>query len=219
MGGEVRDRKLRKTTLDISCIVLAGGRSSRLGRNKIQLTVGKKSLLQWVLYGISFLKGEVIIVTSGKESFPRLTGYPRHKVVTDIYPGRGPLGGIFTGLTASNSLYNLIVACDLPFLNQALLSYMIQLAAGFDLVIPRLGDMVEPLHAVYSKDCLAPIERMIREDNLSVNRLLSLVRVRYVNTDEIDKFDPNHLSFFNVNTQADLEMARELVRRKVNDKC
>jgi molybdopterin-guanine dinucleotide biosynthesis protein A len=204
--------------LDISCIVLAGGRGSRLGENKAWLTVGEKSLFQWVLYGISFLKGEVIIVTSGKESFPGLSAYPRHKIVSDIYTGRGPLGGIFTGLTVSKSLYNLVVACDMPFLNQALLTYMIQLADGFDVVIPRLDDMVEPLHAVYSKSCLAPMEHMIKQGNLSVNQLLSLITARYVEADEIDRFDAKHLSFFNVNTKADLETAQELVRNIINDK-
>ncbi len=199
--------------MDISCIVLVGGRGSRLGRNKAQVVVGKKSLFQWVLNGVSFLKGEVIVVT-GEETFSSwLTSYPKQKVVTDIYPDRGPLVGIFTGLTVSKSLYNLVVASDMPFLNQGLLSHMIQLVAGFDLVIPRLGDMVEPLHAVYSKSCLAPMEHMIKQDELSIHRLLGLVKVRYVDRDEIARFDPEHLSFFNVNTEADLEMARELVSR------
>ena len=202
--------------MDISCIVLAGGRGARLGYNKAQVIVGKKSLFQRVLHSIGFVKGEVIVVISEKQPFAWLIGYPRHKIVTDIYPGRGPLGGIFTGLIVSKSLYNLVVACDMPFLNQALLSYMIQLAAGFDMVIPRLDDMVEPLHAVYSKNCLAPIEHMIKQDNLSVNRLLSLVTVRYVDNDEIERFDPKHLSFFNINTEADLKTARELVRRGEN---
>jgi molybdopterin-guanine dinucleotide biosynthesis protein A len=202
--------------LEISCIVVAGGKSSRLGHNKAKIIVGKKSLFQRVLDSIDFLNSEIIVVTSGKESFPWLTGYPGHQVVSDIYPDRGPLGGILTGLTVSQSSYNIVVACDMPFLNQGLLSYMIQLAPGFDLVIPRLDDMVEPLHAIYSKNCLAPIERMIKQDNLSVYRLLSSVNVRHVNSDEIDRFDPEHLSFFNINTQADLETARELARREEN---
>ncbi len=207
--------------MDISCIVLAGGRASRLGHNKAQVIIGDKSLFQRVLDGISFLEGEIIVVTGGREDLPSLSSYPRHRVVTDIYPSRGPLVGIFSGLRASKSQYNVAVACDMPFLNQALLSHMIQLAAGFDVVIPRLGDMVEPLHAVYSKSCLAPMEHMIKQGNLSVHRLLSLVKVRYMGNEEIERFDPEHLSFFNVNTEADLEAARELVRRResINANC
>ena len=83
--------------------------------------------------------------------------------------------GIFTGLTVSQSLYNLVVASDMPFLNRTVLSYMVQLATGFDLVVPRLGDMLEPLHAVYSKNCLTPMRHMIEEVNLSVHRLLEYI--------------------------------------------
>lgn len=206
--------------MDISCIVLAGGKGSRLGDNKAQVIIGKKSLFQWVLYRISFLKGEVIIVASTDELASWQAGYPDYKVVTDIYSDRGPLVGIYTGLTVAKSSYSLVIGCDMPFLNQALLSHMIQVAPDFDMVVPRVGDMVEPLHAVYSKSCLDPIESMIEQDNLSVHRLLDLVQVRYVDSDEIDRFDPEHLSFFNINTQAELEMARDLVNRRdiTNDK-
>ena len=87
---------------------------------------------------------------------------------------------------------------------------VIQLADGFDLVTPRLGNLVEPLHAVYSKACLAPIENLLKQDNLKVSELLALVKVRYVEAKEINQFDPEHLSFFNINTKADLKTAREL---------
>lgn len=208
IGGESRE-----ANLEIGCIVVAGGKGSRLGRDKVKVTVGSKSLLERVLDVIGFFNQEVVIVTSGKESFHWLTNYPGHREVADIYPSGGPLVGIFTGLTASRWQYNLVVACDMPFLNRAFLNYMIHLKDGFDLVIPRVGDKVEPLHAVYSKSCLAAIEDMIKQNKLSTYELPSRVKVRYVESDEIDRFDPRHLSFFNVNTKADLDMARELVRR------
>jgi len=89
---------------------------------------------------------------------------------------------------------------------------MIGVSAGFDLVVPRLGDMVEPLHAVYSRACLAPIECLLKQGNLSIRELFTLVRVRYVEAEEIDRFDPGHLSFFNINAKADLERARRLIK-------
>ena len=206
--------------LDVSCIVLAGGKGLRLGRNKVLETVGNKSLLEWVVFHVSFLESDTIIVTAAEQPFTQLTGYPKLRIVTDIYPGKSALGGIYSGLVASDSFYNLVVACDMPFLNQNLLRYMIQLTPNFDLVVPRLGSMVEPLHAVYSKECLAPIEYMIKQDKLSVNELFSLVRVRYVEVEEIDRFDPKHLSFFNINTEADLERARELIKGDAShDQC
>jgi len=198
--------------LEVSCIILAGGKSLRLGYDKVLETVGDRSLLQQVIGCVGTLGSEIIIVTTDGQTFPGLTDYPKLSIVTDYYPGKGPLGGIYTGLATSASFYNLVVASDMPFLNRSLLRYMIQLAADYDLVVPRIGKLVEPLHAVYTRNCLNTIEQMMKQDRLSVNQLFHLVRTRYVETEEIEKFDPTHLSFFNVNTMADLERARELTR-------
>ena len=206
--------------MDIGSIVLAGGKGLRLGHEKALETVGNKSLIQWVVFSLSFFNSDIIIVTAKEQVPPQFIGYPKLKIVTDTYPGKGPLGGIYTGLAASDSFYNLVVACDMPFLNQDLLDYMIQISTGFDLVVPRLGNMIEPLHAVYSKGCLAPIECLLKQGNLSIRELFTLVRVRYVEATEINRFDPKHLSFFNVNTEADLETAREIARGDMSDdKC
>jgi molybdopterin-guanine dinucleotide biosynthesis protein A len=211
----VRLEGIEKRTLDITCIVLAGGKGLRLGRDKIQETVGADSLLQRVLFQLTPFNRDIIIVTAGSKSLPQLDGYQGARVVTDIYPGKGVLGGIYTGLAESSSSYNLVVAGDMPFLNQALLRYMVGLSAGFDLVVPRLGDMVEPLHAVYARNCLAHIKRLLERGVLEVRALFELVKVRYVEASEIDRFDPGHLSFFNVNTEADLERARQIAMRYV----
>ncbi len=199
--------------MDISCVVLAGGKGLRLGQDKALETIGNKSLLHWVVSYLSLFKSNIIIVTAEKQSLSQLTDYPELRIVTDAYPDKGPLAGIYTGLAASVSLYNLVVACDMPFLNYALLNYMLQISADFDLVIPRLGDMVEPLHAVYSKTCLPPIKSLLEQGNLSIRGLFSLVRVRYVEATEINRFDPEHLSFFNINTKADLDKARQMIKR------
>jgi len=211
----VRLQGIEKRTLDITCVVLAGGKGLRLGRDKVQETVGTDNLLQRVLSQLTPFNRDIIIVTAGKKSLPQINGYQRSRIVTDIYLGKGALGGIYTGLAASDSPYNLVVACDMPFLNQALLRYMMELSAGFDLVLPRLGELLEPLHAVYAQSCLAHIEKLLKRDNLEIRALFSLVKVRYVESDEIDWFDPQHLSFFNVNTEADLEKARQMAMRYV----
>jgi len=199
--------------LEISCIVLAGGRGLRLGRDKTLETFGNTSLLERVVFNLSVLDSDIIIVVATKRALPQLVNYPKLRVVADIYPGKGALGGVYTGLVASESLYNLVVAGDMPFLNQALLRYMVQLADGFDLVLPRLSNnMVEPLHAVYSRNCLATIKNLLNQGKMRFTDLLTLVKVRYVEAEEIDWFDPRHLSFFNINTEADLKTARELIR-------
>jgi len=214
----VRLRELK--TLETSCIVLAGGKSLRLGYDKALETVGNKSLLQRVISCVSPLSSDIILVTARELTTIQSIDYPKLRIVTDIYPGKGPLVGIYTGLVTSTLFYNLVVASDMPFLNQALLRYMIQLSTNFDIVTPRVGNLVEPLHAVYTKSCSAPIEQIIKQGKLSVNKLFSLVRVRYVEAEEIERFDPKHLSFFNINTKADLEKARELARGDMSDdKC
>jgi len=198
--------------LDISCIVLAGGKGWRLGRDKALEVVDNRNLLQRVISQLSFFSRDIIIVTAKDRSLAQFSGYPGLRVVADTYPGKGALVGLGTGLAASKSWYNLVVACDMPFLNQALLRYMLELSAGFDLVVPRLDGLVEPLHAVYAKSCLAPVEGLLEQGDLRVSQLLDLVKVRYVEAEEIERFDPQHLSFFNINTKADLEKAQQLAK-------
>lgn len=198
--------------MEIGCIVLAGGKGLRLGRDKALETVDGQSLLQRVVTQLSSFSDEIIIVTAKGKSLPQFFDNPSFKIVADAYPGRGALVGLASGLAASKARYNLAVACDMPFLNPALLRYMLGLTAGFDLVLPRLNDMVEPLHAVYARSCLAPLERLLGEGHMRFNALFGLVKVRYVEADEIDRFDPRHLSFFNVNNSADLERAQQLAK-------
>ena len=199
-----------KQTLNMSCIVLAGGKSSRLGREKVIEKVGDKSLLQWVIDCLSTLDCEIIVVLGKDRDFPRFIDYPKLKTTIDIHPDRGPIGGIHAGLKKSESFYNIIVAADMPFLNIDLLSYMIELANGFDVVIPRLDNFVEPLHAIYTKDCLQQIENLLSRDISSLLQLFPLLKVKYLDSNNIDRFDPGHLSFLNVNTEADLVKARRL---------
>ena len=196
--------------MDISCIVLAGGKGERLGRNKILHNVGGQTLLERVTWCLSTFDSDIILVVAADQLPPQLTGYPKLRAAVDVYPGKGPLVGIYTGLMASNTFYNIAVAGDMPFLNQALLRYLAEVSAGFDIVVPRFGDMVEPLHAIYSKGCLAAIEYLLERGILRIDQLLGLLKVRYVGVEEIDWFDPGHLSFLNVNTEADLKKAREI---------
>ncbi|MFC2042465.1 molybdenum cofactor guanylyltransferase [Chloroflexota bacterium] len=203
-----------------SSIILAGGRGLRLGQDKVLETVGNRSLLEQVISCVSSLSTDIVIVTAEERAIPEFRGPIKPGVIKDIFPGKGPLGGIYTGLAASDCFYNLVVACDMPFLNPELLRYMIQNSKGFDIVTPRVGSLVEPLHAVYAKSCLAPMETMIEQGELSVYKLLDLVKVRYIEAEEIDRFDPDHLSLFNINTKTDLEKARKLAIKIANDdKC
>ncbi len=202
--------------MDVSCIVLAGGRSTRLGRNKVVEKIGNQSLIERVISRLSDLESDIIIVAAKESSMPQLTNFHRLKQVNDIYPGRGSLGGIYTGLTTSQTNYNLVVACDMPFLNLDLLRYMISNAEGYEAVIPKSNyDVLEPLHAVYSKHCIPAIESLIKKDRFSILELYPLIKVKYLEYSEVERLDPQHLSFFNINTEEDLKVAKELLRREL----
>jgi molybdopterin-guanine dinucleotide biosynthesis protein A len=196
----------------MTSIILAGGKSSRLGWNKVFETIGGKSLIQWVVDRLAPLSKEIIIVTAQGDFGFRISdfGFLRTKIVADIYPGKGPLGGIYTGLVTSCSPQAIVVGCDMPFLSVALLDYMTQLSSAVDVVVPRSQKGLEPLCAVYSKNCLVPIQKLLERNELKIRELFNRLKVKYIEEDEINRFDPEHLSFFNINTQADLNKARRL---------
>jgi molybdopterin-guanine dinucleotide biosynthesis protein A len=200
--------------LDISGIILAGGRSLRLGHDKILEKIGDKSLLERVVSRIDTFSENIIIVTAHERTFARLAKHPKVKTVSDILPGQGSLGGIYTGLVTSSSFYNLVVAADMPFLNESLLRYMIDKAEGFDFILPRVEGLFEPLHAIYSRNCIAPIKAILEQGKRVIIELFNYVKVRYIETEEVDRFDPKHLSFFNINTREELGLAREIAGEK-----
>jgi len=197
----------------MTSIILAGGKSSRLGRDKALQVICGKSLIQWVVDRVAILSTEIVIATAHGEVIP-CSSAVRIKTVADIYPGKGPLMGIYSGLIAASSSRAIVVGCDTPFLNVSLLEYMTQICSTFDVIVPWTKNKVEPLCAVYSKNCLAPIQELLEQNELGISRLFGMVKVKYVEEDEINSFDPEHLSFFNINSQDDLERARKLAAEK-----
>jgi len=197
----------------MTSIILAGGKSSRLGRSKALQVIEGKSLIQWVVDHLAILSTEIIIATADGEAIP-CSSVVRVKTVADIYPGKGPLVGIYSGLIASYSPRAIVAGCDTPFLSVGLLEYMTQVCSTFDVIVPRIKNKLEPLCAVYSKNCLAPIQKLLEQDELRIRKLFSMVKVKYIEEDEINSFDPEHLSFFNINNHDDLERARKLAAER-----
>ncbi len=206
--------------MTFTTVILAGGKSLRLGRDKALEKIGKQTLIERVVKIVSPISQEVIVVTSPGQ-LETLSALPllqlKTRITADIYPGKGVLGGIYTGLSFANTFYSLVVACDMPFLSGILLDYLVSLANNFDLVVPKIRGMYEPLHAVYSKNCLAIIEQLLSQEKRQVAELFNRVRTRYVGEEEINRFDPEYLSFFNINTKADLRRARILLKQKMGD--
>ncbi len=195
--------------IEVTSIILAGGKNLRLGSSKALEIIGGKSLIERVVERVKLVSTQTLIVTSLGQPVLPVAG--EVEVLVDLYPGKGPLGGIYTGLLASPSSHSIVVACDMPFLNIELLRYMIELSQGFDAVVPRLEEgKVEPLHAVYSKGCLDNMKTQLEHDKLSIIQFLDTVRVRYVEQAECQRLDPQLLTFFNINYRSDLNRALTL---------
>jgi molybdopterin-guanine dinucleotide biosynthesis protein A len=205
--------------LTVTSIILAGGRSSRLGREKLAEVIAGKSLIERAISSLSSLSREIFVVISQKQAKSSLSyTYPGAKTVVDLYPGKGSLIGIYTGLVHSSNFLNLVAACDMPFLNLNLLLYMIEISPGFDVVIPKERDQTEPLHALYTKNCAGPMKNLIEQGNLKITGFFDSVKVRYVEKEELDRFDPQRLSFFNINTEDDLKKARMLAAQEMTQR-
>jgi molybdenum cofactor guanylyltransferase len=194
---------------DTGLIVLCGGRSRRFGADKAACVVGGATLMERVVSVLSVFDREIIFVGASPLPAPQ-PGKIMSRWASDVYPGAGPLGAVYSGLSVSSRPYNLVVACDMPFLNRELLSHMMAAASGYDLVIPRSGDYVEPLHAVYARGCREVLGQLIVQGQLQLQALLSRVRVRYIDEAEWLRFDPDRRSFFNINTREDLVRAQRI---------
>jgi molybdenum cofactor guanylyltransferase len=194
----------------VSGVILAGGQSRRLGRDKAVEPVGGQPLIRRVIERVSRVSSEIVVVVADQARGQGLPLAEDHRVALDIYPGKGSLGGIFSGLSAVQEEWGLVVACDMPFLNLELLRYMMSLRAGVAAVVPVLEGRPEPTHALYSRACLPHIEERLKADDLKISRFFDEVRVKYVPEEDIARFDPDYLSFFNINSQPDLDKALAL---------
>ena len=197
--------------MGLSGIVLAGGLSRRLGRDKAIEPFGGEPLIARVIGRLSGLTNETVVVVNSEARGKELPLPDEARVTVDIYPESGSLGGIFSGLTAANSDWGFVVACDMPFLNTDLIAHMLTLREDYDAVVPLLDGYPEPTHAAYSKACLPHIESRLKAGQLKIAGFFDDVRVRYVSESEIYNFDAERLSFFNVNRPDDLERALALV--------
>ena len=199
--------------MKVTAIILAGGQNRRFGRNKALEPIEGQSLIERVIESIKPLTSQILVVTSPEKTETPFTD--KVEVLTDLYPARGPLGGIYTGLQAARSRYSIVVACDMPFLNASLLRHMLELAHDFDAVVPQLDEAkIEPLHAIYARSCLAGMKSMLEQDQLRINSFLKTIRVRYIDKAECQELDPELLSFFNINYRSDLELAMALSSRR-----
>lgn len=179
-------------------VVLAGGRSSRFGRDKALLEIGGETLLQRTVATVRAACGAALIVGP----LERELQAPGTPVVQDDLPSIGPLGGIATALRGQRGSAVLVVAVDMPFLKVELLRHLIALASEADVVLPVVDGRGQQLHAVYGPRCLPEIEQQIAGGDYKIDRFFPRVRVRRVDEAELRQFDPGLRAFQNVNTPA-----------------
>ncbi len=196
---------------EVSAVVLAGGLSRRLGRDKAVEPLGGEPLIGRVLSRVAQVADETVVVLNDAARAAKLPLGEDVVTVVDRYPNSGSLGGIFTGLEAARAEWVIVVACDMPFLNVELLRRILSLRAGRDAVVPVVEGRPEPTHAAYSKRCLPHIERRLQANDLKISRFFEHVDVEYLPQSAVDELDAGHLSFFNVNTEQDLERAKRMV--------
>ena len=195
----------------LTVCIQAGGQSSRMGEDKALKTFLGRPLIQRVINRLSPIADEVIVTTNRPDdySFIDLRLFP------DLKPGRGALGGLYTAISSATYPTVAVVACDMPFANPMLIEAMSRLLVEqeADVVIPRSDDYYEPLHAVYRRDtCLPAIEAAIEEDKWKVIAWFPQVKVHTLSLDDIHKYDPSGLAFWNVNTPEEFAEAERIAK-------
>ena len=190
-------------------IVLAGGESERMGRDKRRLTVGGQTLLARTLARLRPLVDEVLVVVRERGELPPVDA----RIVTDQYPGMGVLAGVHAGLAAARAPWAYVVAGDMPLLNADLLRAMAALADDdCDVVVPRWQGELEPLHALYRPAACAPAaEAALHAGRRRIIAFYPQARVREMDGDTVARIDPEGHSFFNVNTRSEWDQLQDLV--------
>ena len=183
----------------VTGIILAGGVGRRLGyRNKALLRIGDRSVIERVRDALSEVTESILLITNSSGEFQHLN----LPMFSDILPGSGSLGGIYTGLKVSETRHNLVIACDMPFIQPDLLTLLMNHREDFDVVIPTARDGCQPTCAIYSKNCIESIEAQIKTGNLKIIDFFPHVKVNTIDLVRLcPGYDPN--VFLNINTSED----------------
>lgn len=175
------------------------------GINKALVKVGGRRVIERALDVLRRVVEDVVVITNSPDDFEFLN----RPMFRDVVPGYGALGGLFTGLTVCGHSHCLFVACDMPFLNEGVLAHMVGLVGGgHEIIIPRIGGQLEPLHAIYATSCLPHVERLMQSGELKILNFYPWVRILEVPESDLRTFDPTFRFIVNVNTPDDLEKAR-----------
>lgn len=190
----------------ITGIILAGGKSKRMGTDKARLAWGKGTLIEHVIEELRSIVDEIIVAVDEAGRFRNLNA----KIIEDVIPGAHALGGLYTGLRMASHERCFVCGCDAPFLNAGLVRFLIAQANGYDLVIPRSEYGLEPLHAVYERRALPAIEEQLSQKRWNLTDLVPKLRANIIDVATLRQYDPEGLSFLNLNTKEAYTIAYNL---------
>lgn len=196
----------------LSVVIQAGGESRRMGKDKALMPFLGAPLIQRLIARLRLIADEMLITTNTPSAYQFL-GLP---LFPDKIPNRGALGGLFTALSASHYPLVAVIACDMPFINPTLLSAQREAieASRADLAIPRTEQGLEPFHAIYRREtCLPWVHAALEEGRWRVDAWFDKVHLRIFTLEESKKYDPDLLSFMNVNTPEEFKKAEEIARK------
>ena len=198
---------------DVTGVLLAGGKSQRMGRDKRLLPVGMETLYARSLGALRAVFQRVLVVVA--QDSPAIE--TDATVLRDLIPECGSLGGLYTGLKEARTDWIFAVACDMPFLDSETIKRFLEFKGEADVVMAKLEQGLQPMHALYHRNCLPIIERFLETRQLTIHRLADhpALRVRVIRAEELQLLDPDARAFYNVNTPADLEAARLLHEKGV----
>lgn len=183
-------------------IILSGGKSVRMGRDKAFIKINGRPIIQRIYDIFKRCFNEIIIVTNQEASYEGFNA----TIVNDLIANYGALGGLYTGLFFSSNPYSFCVACDMPFLNESVVRYLVEQADGYDAIVPRTEDGLQPLHAIYSKSCIKPIKELMDMGKYKIIDFYPLISIKIIEEHEFIHLDRTKSSFININTPEDLNL-------------
>jgi molybdenum cofactor guanylyltransferase len=197
---------MKVQAMKAGAIILSGGKSRRMGTNKALLPISEKPSVERIKDELEKSFQDIILVTNHLEAYQFLN----IKMVSDRYPGKGPLAGIHAGLIASSNEINLVAACDMPFVSAGLGAILVENLKEYDAVIPVIEGKQHPLFAVYRRTIIEKIENCLEHDNLRMIHLLENLNVLYLTEQNLQPYSEQNLAqiFFNMNHPEEYESAK-----------
>ncbi|MBI5253681.1 MAG: molybdenum cofactor guanylyltransferase [Euryarchaeota archaeon] len=196
--------------MKVSCVIAAGGKSERMGRDKKFIKLRGKYFLEHAIETAKKLSEDIVISVGSERQKKQVQKITNLKIVVDGIESKGPVAGLYEGLRECAHEYAIVLPCDTPLMQAKIFEHMLRECAGYDAVVPRKGESLEPLHAVYKvSSMLKACENALKENQLNLSGIISKLKVKYIPTEVFKKYDRNLLTFHNINTRKDLEALRK----------